>query len=90
MFSITEPAGKHLAGLLNQSGQEDSVVRFVIEGNRVNMKVGVEKEEDLSFHHEGDTVLVLSETVADKLRNYTLDLNQSGETPQLELKSDPN
>ena len=87
MFSITEAAGAHLAGLLERDeAPEDVFARLEREKGELGLRLGHAHPGDTKFAHEGRTVLVLHEELCQDLADDTLDLKDTDEGQQLRLR----
>ena len=89
MLMVTESAGAHLAKVLvNANAAEEKVVRFVSEEDRLVPKLDTKRPGDMTFDHEGKTVLVLETDIAATLTNRTLDVTDTNAGPRLYLRED--
>lgn len=87
MFSITETAGAHLAGLLErEEAPEDVVVRLEQSEDGLAIRLGNAHPGDSAFTHEGRTVLVLDDEICQELADSKLDVEDTDEGPQLRLQ----
>ncbi|UCF34059.1 MAG: hypothetical protein JSV78_01885 [Phycisphaerales bacterium] len=87
MLSVTDAATEYLAGLLSDAeAPDDMAVRFVYEAKGFQMRTDGEQPGDTTFAHEGRTVLVMEEQVADLLADRTLDVHDAGAGPRLVLR----
>ena len=78
MLAITESAGAHLAQLLAENNAADDVaIRFLFIGETLTPKLDRVRPGDVTFDHEGRTVLVLDEPLSEELAGNTLDVNES-------------
>jgi Fe-S cluster assembly iron-binding protein IscA len=82
MLTVTESAVAHLAALLDLPQlQTHDVVRLIIEESGVQMEPARQEPGDVIFKHEERTVLVLEESVSQRLKGFTLDVvEESGES----------
>jgi len=86
MLTMTPEAGTYLSGILNERNcPEDVAIRFLCEGQGIAMRLDNAKPEDTSVEHEGRTVLLLDEQVANLLEGQTLDVEKSQEGERLFL-----
>jgi Fe-S cluster assembly iron-binding protein IscA len=87
MLNLTETAAAHLARLQKKPQlYPDKVIRFVIEDGSIQMIPDQEREGDIVFRDEGETVLVFDKTVSTQLKDLTLDLTKRMGSSQLVLK----
>lgn len=87
MFSITEAAGAHLAGLLERAeAPEDVFARLEQEEGGLALRLGHADPGDNTFAHEGKTVLVLSDELHQQLADSTLDVEDTDQGPRLRLQ----
>ena len=86
MLTVTEAASAHLRRILDEAGQpEDVVARFVREGSKAALRADTVKSGDVTFEHEGQTVLVADEAVSEMLADRTLDVQETEDGPQIKL-----
>jgi hypothetical protein len=89
MLTLTDAAAHHLAALRAiPQFQPDKVVRFVLEGENVQMIADQKREGDIALKHQNTTILVFEETVSKELADLTLDLirREGEERAKLVLK----
>lgn len=76
MLTVTEAAGARLAQILGaEDFSEEIAVRLVFEERAITMQPDSERPGDATFQHEGCTVLLLDEQVAQLLTEDTLDVD---------------
>jgi Fe-S cluster assembly iron-binding protein IscA len=86
MLTVTEAAGAHMARVLAEAeGPDDAALRIVPVDEGLALRVDSEHPGDATFAHEGKTVLVLDERMAESLAERTLDVQDAGEGPRLTL-----
>jgi len=86
MLAVTEAAGAHMAQLLAEAeAPEDVALRFVHAERGLVVRLDNARPGDETFSHEGRTVLVLDEQVAQLLAENTLDVRDEGDGPRLTL-----
>jgi hypothetical protein len=86
MFMMTETAGEYLTAVLdNANASEETVIRFVLEGNALTPKLDSARPGDASFDYEGRRVLVLDTQVSQVLTDSTLDVQSTEEGLKLIL-----
>lgn len=77
MLTMTEAAGAHLSGLLGQvEAPDEAAVRIVIQEQGLSLQLDTVKPGDETFEHEGHTVLVLDQQVAEAMAERTLDVEE--------------
>lgn len=78
MLTVTDSAGDHLVGLLEKAkAPDDAAVRLVMAEGGLGMRADRARPEDVTFEHQGRTVLIASKEVADALEGRTLDTAQT-------------
>jgi hypothetical protein len=88
MLTVTESAGVYLTEVLVQANAgEDTAVRFVAQDSKLAPYLDNERPGDATFDHDGRTVLLLDEGIAQTLVNSTLDVKETDTGPQLVLKT---
>ena len=84
MFTVTEAASAQLHNMLEEaSAPEGMVARFVVKGTKLNMESDTVQPGDVTFEHEGQTVLVLDEATSEALADRKLVVKETEEGPQL-------
>ena len=86
MLTLTQTAGARLSELLDGS-PEKSVVRIVRRKGRLKLRLDHERTGDVTFAHDGRTVLTLNERISRELSLRTLDVRAKNTGPRLSLKS---
>jgi hypothetical protein len=75
MLTVTEAAGTRLAQMVRQRGLPDEIaIRFIYGGQGINLQQDSQRAGDMTFKHEGRTVLLLDAQVSELLADDTLDL----------------
>jgi len=88
MLTVTGPAAEHLAKLLSEAeAPEGTAARFIANQEGLSLQVDSPKPEDQTIEHNGKTVLLLDEQVAELLDDKTLDLEETDEGPALTLQA---
>ena len=78
MLTLTDSAGDHLIGLLEKANApDDAAVRLVISDNGLAMRADRPQPDDVTFEHNGKTVLIAQREVADALDGRTLDTTET-------------
>ncbi len=86
MLTLTEAAGDQLTKILDDSNApQEMAVRLVAGEKGLAMAADQPKPEDTTFDHNGRTVLVLDEQVAQVLDARTLDVEETDEGRALTL-----
>jgi len=86
MLTVTDPAGEHLAKLLDDAeAPEGTAARFVAGEDGLALQVDEPKEDDQNHDHQGRTVLLIDPQVAELLQDKTLDVRETEEGTALEL-----
>jgi Fe-S cluster assembly iron-binding protein IscA len=76
MLNVTAAARGYLNDLLEQAdAPPECAVRILVESGKLSAAIDRERDGDSTFAHEGNTVLVLDQEVADVLVGRTLDVN---------------
>jgi Fe-S cluster assembly iron-binding protein IscA len=87
MLTITETAGAHLAQLLVENkASEDVTIRFLLVGEKLRPMLDNVRPGDVTFEHEGRTVLALDEPLSERFADTTLDLEEAGDGKHLRLR----
>ncbi len=80
MLTLTEAAGAYLTAILDEERVPvEAAVRFVKEEDGFAMGPDTARPGDVTFEHEGRTVLLLDEQVSGLLAAKRLDVNDSDE-----------
>jgi Fe-S cluster assembly iron-binding protein IscA len=89
MLTVTDPAGAHLAKLLDDAeAPEGAAARFVAGEDGLALQVDEPRDDDQSHDHQGRTVLLVGPDVAELLQDKTLDVRETEEGTALELHDD--
>jgi Fe-S cluster assembly iron-binding protein IscA len=76
MLTVTDAATERIAQLLDDQGVPDeTAVRLVYHQQGIALQQDTEREGDTTFEHEGRTVLLLDNEVANLLSEGTLDVD---------------
>ena len=89
MLTVTEAAGARLAHkLAHRKAGKGIALRFVWDEDRGGWSVRSDnaRPSDVTFSHEGRTVLVLDEHSSHLLRNRLLDVQETDAGPRLQLR----
>ena len=86
MMTLTQTAGARLTQLLNGS-PKDAVVRIVRRSGRLKLRLDHERSGDVTFAHEGRTVLTLNQRISRELSKRTLDVRPKNTGPRLSFTS---
>ncbi len=80
MFTVTDEATKHMAATLESvNAPEDAVLRLIPQENSLGLGVGQVEADDLTYEHEGRTVLAVNRSLADHLETLELGLEEAGD-----------
>ena len=86
MLTLTTEAGAHLAEMLTQAGAPDeAAVRLLVSDEGVALAADSPKPDDTTFEHDGRTVLVMEQSVADALSERTIDVRDTPEGKSLAI-----
>jgi Fe-S cluster assembly iron-binding protein IscA len=86
-MEITDRARKLLAGVVERAqGSDVAALRIVSQPEGWGMEMGEPRPEDETFEHDARTVLVLDSSVAESLKDLTLDVHDTPEGPRLRLR----
>lgn len=88
MLNVTNAARARLSEMLAKH-PEDVAVRIVFRNGRTRLKRGSVRPGDEVFQRQGRIVLALTESVAGRLENRTLDLHDTDEGRRLRLRKRP-
>lgn len=89
MLSVTQAAGARLARKLAKKRASDDVALRCVprrSGHGWRLRLDNARSGDVTFTHDGRTVLLLDAEVSESLANRTLDVNDSGARPRLSLR----
>lgn len=86
MFTVTDDARAHLKTILEDNNVPDEQsVRLFLGSNGLGLTPDAENEQDTTFDHDGRTVLVVDQTLAEQLGERTMDIEQTEGGPQIKL-----
>jgi Fe-S cluster assembly iron-binding protein IscA len=88
MLTVTEKAASHLKQMLEEAeAPEDKCVRVSVsaEGQNLALTLGSREPGDRTYEHEGRTVLVVDEELAQRLDERKVDVDGAGDKAQLVL-----
>jgi len=75
MLTVTDAAAEHLSEMLEEAkAPDDTAIRFVPGKAGLEMKLDKPIPADTTFDHDGRTVLMVSQKVAERLGEQTLDV----------------
>lgn len=91
MIAVTDGAKDMLKGILTANVDNPlAVLRLTVtESGGLGLGIDVEKLNDRVVEHEGSTLLVVAEELADSLVGITLDIEDTPEGPQLAVYREP-
>lgn len=86
MLTVTDTAAAHLAELLdNANAADETVVRFVPQGQTLALQLGNEQAGDQTFQHGEKVVLAVEPEIAEALADKKLELESSEEGKRLAI-----
>lgn len=86
MLTVTQDAKAHLANLLEHNNVPDgTAVRLVVAEQGLAMTTDSPGNEDATFDHEGRTVLVMENDIAEQLDGRTLDVEETDDGAELKV-----
>ena len=88
MFTVTHSACAYLAAGLDSSNAPTGItMRLILQGESLDSRVDRVRAGDVTFEHDGQTVLTIDTETAELLENYILDLQESPEGSRLDLRA---
>ncbi len=81
MLTVTDAALEYLAdaiGKIDEPKPTDACFRIPMDGGKLTLTVGSAEAADTTFQHKGVTLLVVSQEVAKRCEERTLDADQLG------------
>lgn len=88
MLTMTEAAGTHLQNMLDKAdAPDDAALRFVPGQQGLEITMDKPRDNDQQIEHDGRTVLLLDEQLAEKLDGHTLDAKQTDQGTALTLQA---
>ena len=91
MLTVSPAASERLSQILvDEECPEDIAIRLVLEDNTITMALDHQAADDTTFEHDGRTVLLLDQQVAELLQEETLNVEDtpSGTILRLERGDD--
>jgi Fe-S cluster assembly iron-binding protein IscA len=86
MITVTNDACAYLAEMLDNAGVPDgTAARVIINEEGIGLAPDTPNDDDATFDHQGRTVLVLQQQLADQLDDRTLDTVDTEEGKGLAL-----
>ena len=87
MLTLSYTAGERLDLLLAEANAPDAAaIRMVFEGDELSFEIDTPRPGDTTFDHNEKVVLAIDEQVSELLANMKLDVEVTGEEPELVLK----
>jgi hypothetical protein len=87
MLAVTKPALERLSRSLTRKGAADGMaLRFTRREGGWTLRLDHESPGDTAFSHDGRTVLLLDEAVAQAMADMTLDARDSSRRARLKLR----
>ena len=88
MLTMTESAGNHLQNILEKANApDDAALRFVPGQHGLEITMDKPRESDQQIEHDGRTVLLLDQQLADKLDQHKLDTKKTENGTALTLEA---
>ena len=86
MLTVSYTAGEHLDLMLAEANaHDDAVIRVIVEGDVINLKIDTARLGDTTFDHGGKVVLAIDEQVSELLADMQFDVKVTGEESELVL-----
>ena len=86
MLTLSYTAGERLGLMLAEANAHgDAVIRVIVEGDVISLKIDTARLGDTTFDHGGKVVLAIDEQVSELLADMQLDVKVTGEESQLVL-----
>lgn len=86
MVTVTEEAKAHLATILDENNiPEEQAVRLLVGPNGLGLAPDTPKDEDTAFDHNGRTVLLMEQNIAEQLDGRTMDVEETEQGAQIKL-----
>ncbi|MEX0653322.1 MAG: hypothetical protein WD534_01340 [Phycisphaeraceae bacterium] len=87
MLIMTQSAAEHLEQLLAEAdAPEGAAARFVAGPEGLSLHLDQQRPGDETYEHDGRTILLIDEQIADLLAERTLDLETTDDGPALTLQ----
>ena len=87
MFTVTRPARAYLAARLDSvNAPEGITMRLILQGESLDARVDHVRAGDVTFEHEGQTVLAIDAETAEVLEDYTLEMQETPDGSRLHLR----
>ncbi len=86
MLTLSYTGSERLDLLLAEANAPDAAaIRMVFEGDEFSFEIDTPRPGDTTFDHEEKVVLAIDEQVSELLANMKLDVEVTGEEPELVL-----
>ncbi len=86
MLSLSYAASEQLALMLAQAeAPDDAVIRLVPTADEIGLAIDTVRPGDATFDHAEKTVLAIDEQVSKLLANQRMDVDVTGDKPELTL-----
>ena len=86
MLTVSYTAGEHLDLMLAEADvPDDAAFRVAVEGRGFDLGIDIVRPGDTTFNHGGKVVLALDEQASELLADRKLDVEVTGEEPELVL-----
>ncbi len=83
MLTLSYTASEHLALMLAQA--DDAVIRLIAKDDEIGLTIDTAQPGEETFAHAERTVLAIDEQISRLLANKKLDVEVTGEEPELTL-----
>ena len=87
MFTVTRPARAYLAAGLDSANAPDGItMRLILQDEALDAMVDHVRAGDVTFEHDGKTVLAIDAATAAVLDDYTLEMQETPDGSRLNLR----
>jgi hypothetical protein len=87
MLQVTDSATAFVADQLQQANApEETVIRITPEGNGLALNPGNVSDDDVTYEHQGRTVLAIPRPLAEQLDTLTLQTQETEQGTRLEIR----
>lgn len=87
MFTVTRPVRAYLAaGLDSANVPEGITMRLILQGESLDARADRIRAGDVTFEHDGQTVLAIDADTAEVLEDYTLEMRETSDGSRLHLR----
>ncbi len=86
MFTLSDTASEYFTLMLaHPNAPDDAVIRLVAKDGGFGLVIGTIQPGDETFAHAEKTVLAIDEQISELLTNKKLDVDATGDQPELRL-----